>query len=65
MIQAGEDPDFLVDFIYLAFLLRLDGLTSHLAMVVPIECEMDCSKAPTPKAMRRDSILSDSLTSTS
>lgn len=61
MIQAGEDPDFLVHFIHLTFLLCLDDFTSHLAIVDPVECEMDCGKTSAPKAMRRDCILPDDL----
>ena len=61
MIQASEDPDFLVHFVHLTFLLCLDGLTSDLAIIDSIECEMDCGKASTTQAMRRDCIFSDRL----
>ena len=46
-------------FVNFTFLLRLDSLAGHLAMIDAIECEMDCSKASAPEAMRCDGILSD------
>ena len=61
VIQAGEDPDLLVHFVDLAFLLGLDGLASHLAIIDPIKCEMNRGKASAPKAMRCDCILSNRL----
>ena len=33
------------------FPLRLDGLTSHLAVIHLIECEVNRGKTPTPKAV--------------
>ena len=61
MIQSSEDPDLLVNFIHLVFLLSLYGLASHLAMILSIKREMDSSKAPAPKAMRCDCVFPNQL----
>lgn len=61
MIQSSEDSDFLVDFVHLVFLFCLDGLTSHLAVIHSIKCEVDCSKASAPKAMGCDCVFSNRL----
>jgi hypothetical protein len=61
MVQPCKDPNFLIDFFHLVFLLCLYRLASDLAMIRAIKCEMNCGKASTTEAMRRDRIFANRL----
>ena len=55
IVQARKDPD--PHFVHFTFLPCLNSPTSHLAIIDPTGCKMDCNKTSTPNATRRDRML--------